>query len=153
MGRACKLIGAALLLAGLAGIAAVCFPWAFGMDALEVATGSMAPGIMPGDTAYVARDTAFQQGDVVLFRRGDGLEVLHRAVLVRGGTVVTKGDANPVPDAEAVSEGDVAGRMLFSLGPSEKDMAMATAGLSACLGACLALMGWAAPARRQKGDQ
>lgn len=74
---------------------------------------SMAPALVPGDIALVALGRRPIPGDIVLVRSPGHEQVLHRVVAVAdGGSVRTKGDANPVPDFEPVPAGQVAGRCI-----------------------------------------
>lgn len=76
----------------------------------------MEPSLVPGDMCLVFKDDTVRPGDVVLYRRPGEGAVLHRVVSVlRDHSVVMKGDANPVPDREAVPAAAVVGRVVFVL--------------------------------------
>ena len=86
-----------------------------------VLSGSMRPGIEPGDMAVTApvAMSSLVVGDVIAyFPPGEKVAVLHRIVELGredGRTwVVTKGDANPTPDAwgKVLLRGDKAVRLL-----------------------------------------
>ena len=79
-------------------------------DAYAVLSDSMAPAI-PSGSVVVLRPVpaaALQVGDVITFRRtdGSGETLTHRIVEIaepgEAPVVVTKGDANPAPDADVV---------------------------------------------------
>ena len=70
--------------------------------------GSMAGTFRPGD-CLVVRPAAWEHicaGDVVVFRRaGDEKnEIVHRVLSVRAGGLLTRGDANPQPDTDLVTQ-------------------------------------------------
>ena len=65
-----------------------------------VAGHSMEPTLHYGDLIVLVRAEPrdLRVGDIVLWCRGPTSCVVHRLVAVHGGTAITKGDANPVPD-------------------------------------------------------
>lgn len=89
-----------------------------------VLTGSMAPAIPPG-SLVVVRPVPFEgiaMGDVVTYqlRSGEPTVVTHRVVGVGtrgdGETVLTlRGDANPAPDTEPVTDVQVRGVVAYDL--------------------------------------
>lgn len=87
----------------------------FGREVLLVASGSMAPAIVPGDIVVVATGHRVpEEGDVITFTRGPGPLVTHRIVDVgtdpHGSPVfVTRGDANDDADPTPVPLADVVG--------------------------------------------
>jgi len=88
-----------------AGVAAL-----FGIAVVE--GGSMEPALHHGDLAVYRRgSTAIERGDIVLFDKpGWPGGVLHRVCDVGGdGSVLTRGDANPVRDRDPVASEDVRG--------------------------------------------
>lgn len=104
-------------------------PWMLGGKSLVVETGSMRPGIEPGDLVVVKRvdDVSdLRTGDVVTYEgtiTDDGGQtrtsfVTHRIIGFgydrNGATVVTQGDANPAPDAP-VELADVRGKVVYAL--------------------------------------
>ena len=120
-GRAIGLLSGAMLLAlALSGLAVAGFQVASGRwHVTPVLSGSMRPGVQPGDVVLTQRVpiSALQVRDVVVFPapEGDRLTV-HRivALTVRGGStsITTWGDANPVADAAMTSlEGATAYRV------------------------------------------
>lgn len=56
-----------------------------------------------------------QQGDILAFERNDGELVLHRILRRTEAGIVTKGDANSVPDAALVRVHQIKGKVLFSV--------------------------------------
>jgi len=76
-----------------------------------VSGASMRPALLPGDIVVVASRPAPRVGDIALIRSGRSL-VLHRVTLVRGdGSVLTRGDANPIGDLNPTPKGRVQGRV------------------------------------------
>jgi len=103
---------AALLLAG--------FRFA-GLEAFAVLSGSMEPAFSAGSLLYV-RETdpaALAEGDVITFLLEDSTVATHRvtAVLEENGSrfFLTKGDANPAPDANPVHPENVIGTPVFEI--------------------------------------
>lgn len=92
-------------------------PRIFGLEMFVVTSGSMQPGIDPGDVVMVNVDKGrYEVGDVITFRPREEsmLYVTHRVVEVLSGDgadaeYVTKGDANPGRDLEPVTEDHVVG--------------------------------------------
>jgi len=66
---------------------------------------SMLGTFRPGDQLIImpAIWEKIQPGDVVLFRKNDRLEIVHRVMVVEGRGLVTRGDNNDSPDLELVS--------------------------------------------------
>ena len=108
---------------GLGLLGTVLFAWfvagVFPIYPSVVLTGSMEPGIMPGDVILVERAAEetdiyrLKAGDIINFKR-DNITITHRILEVRtdeAGNVSfeTKGDNNPSPDAEIVHPNDVNG--------------------------------------------
>ncbi|MDI6900124.1 MAG: signal peptidase I [Anaerosomatales bacterium] len=74
--------------------------------------GSMEPALHHGDLALYRRGTVtIERGDIVLFdKQGWRGGVLHRVCEVRDdGSLVTRGDANPVRDRDPVANEHVRG--------------------------------------------
>ena len=91
-------------------------PRIFGLEMFVVTSGSMQPGIDPGDVVMVNLDEGRHSvGDVITFRPQEEstLYITHRVVEVDGSGVdteyITKGDANPDRDLEPVLTNQVVG--------------------------------------------
>jgi signal peptidase I len=82
-----------------------------GWRSVVVTSGSMEPGISPGDVVLVApQGPAIEVGSVVLFSSPTG-PVTHRIVGVNvDGTYRTRGDANGAPDSTPLRSDHVLGR-------------------------------------------
>lgn len=89
----------------------VAFGWAIGgWTPVTITSGSMSPALQVGDVLLISdRDVdTVGQRSIVVFDRDDEL-IAHRVFAVDGDRLVTKGDANPAPDAERVQTDDVVG--------------------------------------------
>lgn len=96
-----RLTGLAVVLA-IAAMGGLGLAWQHGYRLYIVHTGSMEPGLHPGDAvldAPVAGPT--RPGQVVTFAVASGPDtvVTHRVVSVDGGLIHTQGDANRSPDS------------------------------------------------------
>lgn len=82
-----------------------------GWTPIVVSSGSMEPVLSVGDVLLIDEDLGdrITQRSVVVFERSDGVLVAHRVFSVEENGYVTKGDANPTPDAERVSADSVLG--------------------------------------------
>lgn len=95
-------------------------PSVFGFRTMTVLTGSMRPGIQPGDMilSRSVNSNKLEAGDVVTYRKGSSF-VTHRVVEVVSseGSLQfrTKGDANNADDQELISADRIIGRMLFKV--------------------------------------
>lgn len=105
---------AVLLALALAGVLAPTFGWR--LDVVQ--SGSMSPAIGVGDLVITTPCDAdsIHAGDVVCFRSGNTL-VCHRVISVNGTdrTLITKGDANEVPDPSPVAFDNVIGRVVVNV--------------------------------------
>lgn len=111
-----RLAGAAMMALAMLPWLAAWLPGLFGLMAVSVPTGSMSPSVPAGSMVYVSRE-APAEGDVAAFWAMDGRTlVLHRVLDIgNDGTMLTKGDANPVPDTARVPCGNAVGRMAASV--------------------------------------
>jgi len=79
---------------------------------VQVRGGSMRPTLAHGDIVIVRRDTKPAAGSIALLRLGPTF-VLHRVREVhRDGSLITRGDANPVDDFRATPSDDVSGEVV-----------------------------------------
>jgi signal peptidase len=109
------LLGLGALAIALATLGPTVFGWQFAV----VGSGSMEPAIHTGSVAVFGDVPAegVYRGDIVMYHLPDGTRVTHRvaSVTADGASLITKGDANRVADAEPVSVGAVEGKFLFSI--------------------------------------
>jgi len=111
----------ALMLISIAGLFAVSFVPAFGVEIKIVKSGSMEPAISTGSLVVVHPASTYGVGDVITFGKDTKTQIptTHRIVAVReeGGDVFynTKGDANEEADPEEVAASGVIGKVLFHI--------------------------------------
>jgi hypothetical protein len=85
-----------------------------GLEGSQVYRGrSMGTGFSPGDLLYLRKVSLAQLevGDVVVFRRGEEKQVVHRVVGRALGGLVTRGDAVLCDDPDPVTPEDLLGRV------------------------------------------
>ena len=86
-----------------------------------VLSGSMQPMMEAGDVVIIAKVSAdvIQQGDVIQFRKEEGITIMHRIVEVQetegAKFFITKGDANPELDKDPVIPENVVGKLVFTV--------------------------------------
>lgn len=84
-----------------------------------VLSGSMEPALHTGDLIYFRQTPANQisVGDIVVYETGRDMKVVHRCQSIdeEKQTMITKGDANDVPDISPVPFKNVKGRVMFHL--------------------------------------
>jgi signal peptidase len=105
----------ALLIAGvlLAAISGVLIN--SGYRVYAVRTGSMAPGLKPGDAVIDAPVGEPAVGDVITFRAGGSTVITHRVHDVSSAGIQTMGDANRTPDLTRVHPDGVVGKVIRSI--------------------------------------
>lgn len=150
-------LGAWLIIIAVAALlaAAVVVPRAGGATPYAVETGSMRPDYPPG-TLVVARPTSFGDitiGDVITYqlRSGEPAVVTHRVIATKtepdgSKVLITQGDANDVPDQNAVQEVQVKGTLWYAVPHLGRVNGLLSGGerQAAVYGVALALLGYAA---------
>ena len=92
-------------------------PKLFGINPYVVLSGSMEPQIHTGAIAFVnTKDTAVKVGDVVTYRLANDELVTHRIIKKDQSEYTFQGDANDNPDARTVTQDQIVGKYLFSIG-------------------------------------
>lgn len=87
----------------------------FGFRPVIVMSGSMQPEIQTGSLCFYDAKADFseiKEGDIIACRRID-TRIIHRAVRVTDGGIITKGDANKVRDKGKITETDFLGKASF----------------------------------------
>ena len=90
-----------------------------GFQLFVVLSGSMEPAYPVGSVIYVDKVETDQirSGDVITYKLETGVVATHRVTEViqepDGRLFITKGDANPVEDAQPVGENQIIGKPLF----------------------------------------
>lgn len=83
---------------------------------LAVGSGSMEPTLPTHSRIIIHEQSAYKVGDIITFHTDGNEVVTHRLVkYANDGSLVTKGDANPTPDAwdNPVTKSDVMGKVIF----------------------------------------
>jgi signal peptidase len=89
-------------------------PVVFGWSCASVLTGSMEPGISPGDLVVSRALGSYSEGDVVTYLTETGSSVTHRVVAVSDeGLLTTRGDANNADDSLPVDPANVVGAVVL----------------------------------------
>jgi signal peptidase I len=89
-------------------------PVVFGWSCASVLTGSMEPGISPGDLVVSRAQGSYSEGDVVTYLTETGSSVTHRVVAVSDeGLLTTRGDANNADDSLQVDPANVVGAVVL----------------------------------------
>lgn len=77
-------------------------PMPFGYGFSVVLTGSMEPVLKPDDF-LVIQDKEYEIGDIIVYQEEKNL-IVHRIIFMDDETIITKGDANNIPDAPVEKE-------------------------------------------------
>jgi signal peptidase I len=117
------LVTALMLIAGIVGLAAGSLMFAGGYSLNDVTSGSMRPGLAPGDLVVLQKVQAvnLHVGDVIAYTPpGKSEALIHRIVSIThepNGVVLaqTRGDANNVNDAGPVQLSNVSYRLTASV--------------------------------------
>ncbi len=88
-------------------------PMPFGVGMSVVMSGSMEPELSVNDLVIVRSQESYEKGDIVVYQDGSSL-VIHRIIGFKEDKVITKGDANEVPD-KPVLKRDIKGRYKFRI--------------------------------------
>lgn len=92
------------------------FPEIFGFTWVIVMSGSMQPTLDVDDMLIIHEQGSYELNDIITYREGKNL-VTHRVVSTlhsNGGTYVTKGDFNNVPD-EPITNSDIEGKVVVRI--------------------------------------
>lgn len=109
-----KLINAVIFILIALGIISLVL-FVIGIRPYVVLSGSMEPKIGTGSVVFVNQHASFaelKKDDVITFRSGDAT-VTHRVYEVDGDRVITKGDANKVPDVGYVTANNFVGKDIY----------------------------------------
>lgn len=103
---------AALIVAGLVALAVVAVLF---YKLYPIRTYSMTPTLPLKSLAIVEKDASYRQGDIITYRHGTDI-ITHRYIKRdANGDIITKGDANPSPDAWPVKDQDVVGKVVLCI--------------------------------------
>ncbi len=82
-----------------------------GYTFLEVVTGSMSGTIEVGDGIIVKLTSEIKENDIIVYKKADNL-ITHRLIKIEEDRLITKGDANNVPD-EPITKDMIIGKVIF----------------------------------------
>ncbi len=109
-----------LTLLGMLSILLILVPYLFKIKPQIVLSGSMEPEISVGSLVYISENIPpeeIQEQDVIAYRRGEQMQVLHRVIQVdeKKKMFQTKGDANEKADPGMVDFSQYVGKEVFSI--------------------------------------
>ena len=109
-----------LTLLGMLSILLILVPYLFKIKPQIVLSGSMEPEISVGSLVYISENIPpeeIQEQDVIAYRRGEQMQVLHRVIQVdeKKKMFQTKGDANENADPGMVDFSQYVGKEVFSI--------------------------------------
>lgn len=91
-----------------------------GVSVKRVASGSMEPELPVGSLIFIREQPHYMRGDIIVFPDDEGRAITHRLVdYGDGGSLITKGDANPTHDIwdRPLTEDDVIGKVILKTAP------------------------------------
>ena len=160
--KALSAVATALLLAVMAVALPFSVPKLFGYQIYNVLTQSMEPAIPVGSAIYVKRcdPQALEQGDIITFRLSEatGLVETHRVVEndTQARQLITKGDANALPDVNPVSYERVVGKVVICIPVlgTVSEMLHSGPGVTACVAIfALAIILWTLADKTKKRER
>lgn len=160
--KALSAVATALLLAVMAVALPFSVPKLFGYQIYNVLTQSMEPAMPVGSAIYVKRcdPQALRQGDIITFRlsQATGLVETHRVVEndTQARQLITKGDANALPDVNPVSYERVVGKVVMCIPVlgTVSEMLHSGPGVTACVAIfALAIILWTLADKTKKRER
>lgn len=160
--KALSAVATALLLAVMAVALPFSVPKLFGYQIYNVLTQSMEPAMPVGSAIYVKRcdPQALRQGDIITFRLSEatGLVETHRVVEndTQAKQLITKGDANALPDVDPVSYERVVGKVVMCIPVlgTVSEMLHSGPGVTACVAIfALAIILWTLADKTKKRER
>ena len=160
--KALSAVATVLLLAVMAVALPFSVPKLFGYQIYNVLTQSMEPAMPVGSAIYVKRcdPQALRQGDVITFRLSEatGLVETHRVVEndTQAKQLITKGDANALPDVDPVSYERVVGKVVICIPVlgTVSEMLHSGPGVTACVAIfALAIILWTLADKTKKRER
>lgn len=160
--KALSAVATVLMLAVVAVALPFSVPKLFGYQIYNVLTPSMVPAMPVGSVIYVARcePQALERGDIITFRlsQATGLVETHRVVEndTQAQQLITKGDANALPDVDPVSYERVVGKVVLcipALG-TVSELIHSAPGIAACVAIfALAFLLWTLADKSKKRER
>ena len=160
--KALSAVATVLLLAVMAVALPFSVPKLFGYQIYNVLTQSMEPAMPVGSAIYVKRcdPQALRQGDIITFRLSEatGLVETHRVVEndTQARQLITKGDANALPDVDPVSYERVVGKVVMCIPVlgTVSEMLHSGPGVTACVTIfALAIILWTLADKTKKRER
>lgn len=160
--KALSAVATALLLAVMAVALPFSVPKLFGYQIYNVLTQSMEPAMPVGSAIYVRRcdPQALEQGEIITFRLSEatGLVETHRVVEndTQAKQLITKGDANALPDVNPVSYERVVGKVVICIPVlgTVSEMLHSGPGVTACVAIfALAIILWTLADKTKKRER
>ena len=160
--KALSAVATALLLAVMAVALPFSVPKLFGYQIYNVLTQSMEPAMPVGSAIYVKRcdPQALEQGDIITFRLSEatGLVETHRVMEndTQAKQLITKGDANALPDVDPVSYERVVGKVVMCIPVlgTVSEMLHSGPGVTACVAIfALAIILWTLADKTKKRER
>ena len=160
--KALSAVATALLLAVMAVALPFSVPKLFGYQIYNVLTQSMEPAMPVGSAIYVKRcdPQALRQGEIITFRFSEatGLVETHRVVEndTQARQLITKGDANALPDVNPVSYERVVGKVVMCIPVlgTVSEMLHSGPGVTACVAIfALAIILWTLADKTKKRER
>ena len=90
-------------------------PKLFGWSTAVIISGSMSGAIEIDDVVVAKEHSGYAVGDVILFRDPNGSTLCHRIIDRAEDGFITKGDANNIPDQQAVPQSGIYGKVRLVL--------------------------------------
>lgn len=160
--KALSAVATVLLLAVMAVALPFSVPKLFGYQIYNVLTQSMEPAMPVGSAIYVKRcdPQALRQGEIITYRLSEatGLVETHRVVEndTQAKQLITKGDANALPDVDPVSYERVVGKVVICIPVlgTVSEMLHSGPGVTACVAIfALAIILWTLADKTKKRER
>lgn len=160
--KALSAVATVLLLAVMAVALPFSVPKLFGYQIYNVLTQSMEPAMPVGSAIYVKRCDlqALRQGEIITYRLSEatGLVETHRVVEndTQAKQLITKGDANALPDVDPVSYERVVGKVVVCIPVlgTVSEMLHSGPGVTACVAIfALAIILWTLADKTKKRER
>lgn len=160
--KALSAVATVLLLEVMAVALPFSVPKLFGYQIYNVLTQSMEPAMPVGSAIYVKRcdPQALRQGEIITYRLSEatGLVQTHRVVEndTQAKQLITKGDANALPDVDPVSYERVVGKVVVCIPVlgTVSEMLHSGPGVTACVAIfALAIILWTLADKTKKRER
>ena len=160
--KALSAVATVLLLAVMAVALPFSVPKLFGYQIYNVLTQSMEPAMPVGSAIYVKRcdPQALRQGEIITYRLSEATGLVETHLVVENDTqakqLITKGDANALPDVDPVSYERVVGKVVICIPVlgTVSEMLHSGPGVTACVAIfALAIILWTLADKTKKRER